>query len=245
MSMYPEVRVYSDPFEGLKVQLTELRGLITIVPPLIEADRERRWREIGDRPSDGKDGDVIDVYQAEAGPEEAWGFADFGRTIRVAAVVFAWAVFQDYLARELRDHVAHGLNTSRTTNDFGSRALTVLLDEDVRKWDRRFDQIKKRYEDFAGIALNDLPSWQQVLHAQELLRNALVHNQGQYTQRYLATSLAYRPTEEELPFRMPGDAGLIEREVIPLSLTLADALISQLRVAATEVREAIDRARRE
>ena len=103
MSMHPEVRVYSDPFEGLKVQLSELRGLIKIVPPLIEADRERRWREIGQRPSDGEDDEVIDIYEAEAGPEEGWGFADFGRTIRVAAVVFAWAVFQDYLAHELKD----------------------------------------------------------------------------------------------------------------------------------------------
>jgi hypothetical protein len=76
MSVYPEVRVYADPFEGLTVQLTELRGLIKIVPPLIEADRERRWTEIGERPSDGEDGDVIDAYGAEAGPQEGWGFAD-------------------------------------------------------------------------------------------------------------------------------------------------------------------------
>ena len=68
--MDPEVRVYADPFEGLIVQLTELRGLIKIVPPLIEEDRERRWREISERPSDGEDGEVIDVYGAEAGPEE-------------------------------------------------------------------------------------------------------------------------------------------------------------------------------
>jgi hypothetical protein len=102
LSVYPEVRAYADPFEGLTVQLTELRGLIKTVPPLIEADRERRWTEIGERPSDGEDGEVIDVYGAEAGPEEGWGFADFGRTIRVAAVVFAWAVFQDYLAHELK-----------------------------------------------------------------------------------------------------------------------------------------------
>ena len=83
--MYPEVRAYADPFEGLTVQLTELRGLIKIVPPLIDADRERRWTEIGERPSDGEDGEVIDVYGAEAGPEEGYGFADFGRTIRANA----------------------------------------------------------------------------------------------------------------------------------------------------------------
>jgi hypothetical protein len=40
------------------------------------------------------------------------------------------------------------------------------------------------------------------------------------------------------------DAGLIDHEVIPLSLALADAVITQLRAAATEVREEFDRARR-
>ena len=131
ISMYPEVRVYADPFEGLTVQLTELRGLIKIVPPLIDADRERRWREISERPSDGEDGDVVDVYGAEAGPEEGWGFADFGRTIRVAAVVFGWAVFQDYLAYELKRRCLK-LRPVR-----GS-ALAALVEDDVRSWDRRF-----------------------------------------------------------------------------------------------------------
>jgi hypothetical protein len=156
MAVYPEVRVYADPLEGLTAQLTELRGLITIVPPLIDQDRKRRWAEINQRPSDGEDGDVIDVYGAKAGPEEGHGFADFGRTIRVAAVVFAWAVFQDYLARELkRTYLSYDLSETP--------ALAVLVNDDVRNWDRRFDQIKKRYRDFAGIALSDLPSWDQVL----------------------------------------------------------------------------------
>jgi hypothetical protein len=238
MSVYPEVRVYADPFEGLTVQLTELRGLIKIVPPLIEADRERRWTEIGERPSDGEDGEVIDVYGAEAGPEEGWGFADFGRTIRVAAVVFAWAVFQDYLAHELkRSYLSYDLSEYP--------ALAVLVEDDMRSWDRRFEQIKKRYRDFAGIALSKLPSWEQVQHAQEL-RNALVHNQGQYTRAYLGIRLAYRPTEEDLHSfaQSADDDELIDHEVIPLSLTLADAVITQLLAAATEVREAIDQARR-
>jgi hypothetical protein len=237
MSVNPKVRVYADPFEGLTVQLAELRGLIKLVPPLIEADRERRWKEISERPSDGEDGDTIDVYGAEAGAEEGWGFADFGRTIRVAAVVFAWAVFHDYLARELkRNYLSYDLSEYS--------ALAVLVEEDVRTWDRRLEQIKKRYRDFAGIALSELPSWDQVLHAQEL-RNALVHNQGQYTRAYLKTKLAYRPNKQDLHgFAPPADdAGLIDHEVIPLSLVLADAVITQLRAAATEVREAIDQRR--
>lgn len=237
--MYPEVRVYADPLEGLTAQLTELRGLIKVVPPLIDEDRERRWAEISARPSDGEDGDVIDVYGAEAGPEEGHGFADFGRTIRVAAVVFAWAVFQDYLARELKkNYLSYDLSEAP--------ALAVLVNDDVRNWDRRFDQIKKRYRDFAGIALSDLPSWDQVLHAQEL-RNALVHNQGQYTRQYLGTKLAYRPSEEDLlGFGSPADdAALIDHELIPLSLASADAVITQLHTAATEVRQAVDQARRQ
>lgn len=178
--MYPEVRVYADPFEGLAAQLAELRGLIKIVPPLIEEDRQRRWKEIGERPSDGEDGDVIDVYGAEAGPEEGYGFSDYGRTIRVAAVVFAWAVFQDYLARELK--------TSYLSYDLSEHpALEVLVRDDVRTWDRRFDQLQKRYRAFAGITLSQLPSWDHVRHGQEL-RNALVHNHGQYTQAYLGGS---------------------------------------------------------
>jgi hypothetical protein len=236
MSMHPEVRVYADPFEGLQVQLTELRGLVKLVPPMIDADRERRWKEISERPSDGEGDEVIDVYQAEAGVEEGWGFADFGRTIRVAAVVFAWAVFQDYLAHELK----------RTYLNFDlpeGSALALLVKEDMRTWDRRFDQIQRRYNDFAGIALRELPSWAQVLHAQEL-RHALVHNQGQYTRAYLETKLAYRPTREDLHGFTPPevDADLVDREAIPLSLALADAVIVQLRAAATEVREAIEAA---
>lgn len=237
MDMYPEVRVYADPFEGLAVQLTELRGLVKIVPPLIEADRQRRWDEIGERPSDGEDGDIIDVYGAEAGAEEGWGFADFGRTIRVAAVVFAWAIFQDYLAHELkRSFLSYNLSKHP--------ALAVLVEEDVRSWDRRFEQIKKRYGDFAGIALAKLPSWPQVQHAQQL-RNALVHNQGQYTQAYLNTDLAYPPTKDDHHglLRPGGDAALINHEVIPLSPKLADAVIAQLLTAATEVRDAVDRER--
>lgn len=235
--MFPEVRIYADPFEGLTVQLTELRGLIKTVPPLIEADRERRWKEINERPSDGEDDDAIDIYGAEAGAEEGWGFADFDRTIRVAAVVFAWAIFHDYLARELR----------RTFLDYdlaGFPALAKLVEEDVRSWDRRFDQLRKRYRDFADIRLSELPSWDQVLHAQEL-RNALVHNQGQYTHAYLKTKLAFRPTREDLHGAPPpaGDAGLVDHEVIPLSLELADAVIVQLLGAAAEVHEAIDAAR--
>jgi|HubBroStandDraft_3_1064219.scaffolds.fasta_scaffold263871_1 hypothetical protein len=236
MSVYPEVRVYADPFEGLRVQLSELRGLIKIVPPLIEADRERRWQEIGSRPGDPDGPDMIDIYEAEAGLEEGWGHADFPRTIYVAAIVTAWAVFHDYLARELRMSLNHDLSQHPPPPKPSAKQ--------VREWDRRFETLEKGYRDFAGIPVAKLETWDEVRHAREL-RNALVHNQGQYTRAYLKTKLAHRPTEEELPFALVNDdSALIDRDVIPLSFTLADAVITQLLTAAIEVREAIDQARR-
>jgi hypothetical protein len=239
INVHPQVRIYADPLEGLTAQLTELRGLIKFVPPLIDADRERRWAEISARPSDGEDGEVIDIYEAEAGAAEGWGFADFPRAIRVAAVVFAWAVFHDYLARELkRRYLSYDLS------EFP--ALAVLAEDDLRRWDRRFDQIKKRYRDFAQIKLSELASWQEILHAQEL-RNALVHNQGQYTRAYLRTTLAHRPTEEDLGAfgSSTDDDALVDDELIPLSFTLADTVITQLLTAAGEVREALDQTQRD
>jgi len=234
--MYPEVRVYRDPFDGLKVQLTELRGLIKNVPPLIDADRQRRWDEISARPSDGEDGDVIDVYGAEAGLEEGWGFADYERTIYVAAVTTAWAVFQDYLARQLKQNYLSGDLSEHPP-------LAALVEEDVRSWDRRFDNIVNRYRDFAGIALPQLPSWDHVPHA-HALRNAVVHNQGQYTKAYLKTKLAYRPTKDDLHGFTPpdDDAGLIDREVIPLSFDMVDGVIEQLLAVAEAVHDAIGKA---
>ena len=222
--MYPEVRVYADPLEGLTAQLVELRGLINRVPPLIDRDRERRWTEISERPSDGEDGEVIDIYGAEAGPEEGWGFADFGRTIRVSAVVFAFAVFQDYLVRELRRRIVEG---------------------DTRTWDRRLSDIVSQYRSAAGISLKQIPGWDHVHHAQAL-RNALVHNQGQYTRAYLNTTLAYRPTKEDLHGLTPpaDDDRPIDYEIIPLSREAADGVITQLAAFATQLREALDRAQR-
>ena len=230
--MYPEVRVYADPYEGLIAQLTQLHGLVKLVPPLIEADRQKRWEEIGSRPSDGEDGDVIDVYSEEAGPEEDWGFANFDHTVYLAAVVTAWAAFQDYLARQLR-------NTCLRYDLSEHPPLAKLVQEDVRTWDRRFDALVRRYSDFAGVALKALPAWEHINHAQEL-RNALVHNQGQYTRAYLNTKLAYRPTKDDLAGFAPGtDDELINHEVIPLSRTLVDGVITQLGAAATAVREAV------
>jgi hypothetical protein len=230
--MYPEVRVYADPYEGLVAQLTELKGLIKIVPPLIEADRERRWDEIGARPGD-PDSEMIDIYEREAGAEEGWGFARFDRTIYVAAVVTAWEVFREYLILQLR-------KTSLSYDLSKHRPLATLVEEETRLWDRRFGRIEQRYRDFLGLKVTEWKSWDSVRHAHEL-RNALTHNLGQYTLAYLKTKLAYRPTPEDLHGFVPpgGDDGLINRVSIPLSSKLVDQVITQLIEVAGEVRDAI------
>lgn len=83
--------------------------------------------------------------------------------IHVAAVVTAWAVFQDCLARKLRQrYLSYDLSQHPS--------LAPLVEEDVRTWDRRFDKIEKRYQDFAGIALSQFQSWDPDRHGQEHLR---------------------------------------------------------------------------
>jgi hypothetical protein len=69
-------------------------------------------------------------------------------------------------------------------------------------------------------------------------------NQGQYTEAYINTKLAFRPTKDDLVgFPSPSDnAGLINREAIPLSFDMVDGVIVQLLALAAEVREAIDKA---
>lgn len=232
--MSSEVRDFADPFEGLEAQLNRLRGLIGIVPPLIEADRERRWNEINSRPSDGEDGDTIDVFGEEAGFGEEGGFAAFDRTIYESAIVFGWAIFHDFLAQELKQNF---LNFDLSDHP----SLQILVEEDVRSWNRRFDLVKDRFRDFADVKLAELQSWQVVLHAQAL-RNALVHNQGLYTRNYLRAPLAYRPTNEDFHgFETPKDeARLIDHEPIPLSLDFTEKVITGLSAAAAEIRDAIE-----
>ena len=94
------VRHYSAPYQGLDVQLAELKGLVRIFPPLIEADRNRRWNEIGERDGEPEE-EMIDIYASEAGSEEGWGHADFARTLYSTAIVTAWETFNVHLVRQL------------------------------------------------------------------------------------------------------------------------------------------------
>jgi hypothetical protein len=230
--MYPQVRHYRDPFEGLKAQLTELKGLIKIVPPLIEADRERRWEEIGPRPGDGSQ-EMIDIYEDEAGPEEGWGHADFSHTIQAAAVVTAWGVFHECLIRQL-------FESCLPYNLEKYPVLDRLVTDERRRLDRRFEDIQRRYADFAEVYLKELSNWDAVVHAHQL-RNAIVHNSGQYTLPYLRTKLARRPTADDLNgIISPGDdAALVNKETIPLSPDFTEGVISDLVEAAREVSDAL------
>jgi hypothetical protein len=230
--MYPQVRSYGDPVEGLEAQLTELIGLIKIVPPLIEADRERRWGEIGARPGD-PDVEMIDIYESGAGPEEGWGHADFSRTIQTAAIVTAWGAFHECLARLLYESALR-YNLKRYP------ALARLVADERRNWDRRFEAVQQRFKDFLGSNLAGFPGWDDVIHAQQL-RNALVHSSGQYTSAYLRTKLARRPTSEDLSGLTPpgDDASLIGKEAIPLSPPFTQQVIHGLIVVARDVRESL------
>lgn len=233
--MYPQVGYSGDPVEGLEEQLTELIGLIKIVPRLIDADRGRRWEDIYERSGEGELYPTpLDAYEGEAGPEEGWGHADYSYTIQASAVVTAWSAFHEYLVRQLFESCLH--------HDLsGQPALARLVEDERRKLDRRFDDVERRYTDFAKLNLKVLSKWNSITHAHQL-RNALVHNSGQYTHAYLNTKLAQRPTSNDLLGLTPppeSDADLINRLAIPLSPKFTEQVISGLIEAAKKIRDAL------
>ncbi|MGH2777279.1 MAG: hypothetical protein ACRDJB_01370 [Actinomycetota bacterium] len=230
--MDPRLRSYADSYDGLDEQLVELRGFIRVVPPLIQEDRDRRWTEIGSRPGD-PDREMIDIYESEAGPGEGWGHADFARILYSAAIITAWEVFRVYLVQQL-----HAMSLRYNLTDHPALAIIVL--EERRRLDRRFEAVQRRYKEFASIELAKIPGWDAVLHAQAL-RNALVHNLGHFTQAYLNTGRARRPTKEDaFGFSPPkDDADLIDEVSIPLSEAISDQVIEQLLEFAAKVKDAL------
>jgi hypothetical protein len=135
-------------------------------------------------------------------------------------------------------------NTCQSCHLSGQPPVAKPGEEQVREWDRRFDTLEKGYRDVAGIPVAQWESWDEVRHAREL-RNALVHNQGQYTGAYLKTKLAYRPTASDFDGFLPAEdeTDLVDTVVIPLSHSMADNVIAQVLAVAAEVRVAIDQAR--
>jgi hypothetical protein len=220
--MLPELRAYSDPYDALRQQLQQLLGLIKLVPPLIEADRERRWNEIGDRPGD-PEVDMIEIYETEAGPEEGYGHAQYDRILYSTAVVTAWESFHVYLA--------HLLDRRCLRYDLKEHpVLSSLVDTERSKWDRQFQLLVSRYSQFGRVKLSDLgQTWNDVLHAQEL-RNALVHNLGYYTANYVKRPDARWPTEEDdVPYAIPDTLDeLVNRQPIPLGEAFTAGVITKL-----------------
>lgn len=223
------VRHYSAPYQGLDVQLAELKGLVRIFPPLIEADRNRRWNEIGERDGEPEE-EMIDIYASEAGSEEGWGHADFARTLYSTAIVTAWETFNVYLVGQLFEvFLSYNLREHPV--------LEKLVEDERRMCDRRFENVQRRYKDFAQIELTKLPSWQAIEHARKL-RHALVHNLGLYTAEYLETSLARRPVKEYWESCLPGaDDELVDNEAIPLGPEFSEKIIDDLLGAGKEAND--------
>lgn len=127
--------------------------------------------------------------------------------------------------------------------------LRALVEEARSRVDRSFEATTTGYKRYLNLEIPNLSGkvWAEVKHAQEL-RNALVHNLGTYTSRYLLCSGAVRA---ELPNAFPTgrqmtDAELINRELIPLSEELVRRLITSLIKSSAAVSKALrDRAERE
>lgn len=222
-------QIHPIPFERIRRQITELIGLIKIVPPLIDADRERRWDEIGNRTDYDPNSDLeqIDLYERESGPEEGWGHAEYDRVIYTAAIVTAWEEFRAYLVREL---VETTLNC---------RPLARIVADECKQLDRNYSLVIKRYEHFLEIDLREVMDMDTINHAQEL-RNALVHNHGLYTENYLKTKLARRPAVEDFLMVAPkSDAELINAYTIPLNREFVRGIIDNLLAAATALHDTL------
>ena len=218
------VRHYSDPYQGLEVQLAQLKGFVRIVPPLIEADRKRRWNEIGER-----DGEPEVYMRVKLGQKKAGvTLTSPGRCIRLRSsqrgkpsMCIVRQLLEVCLSYNLREHPV----------------LEKLVEDERRTCDRRFENVQRRYKDFAQIEITKLPSWQAIEHARKL-RHALVHNLGLYTAEYLKTSLARRPVKEYWEFYLPGaDDELVDNEAIPLDPEFGEKIIDDLLEAGKEIND--------
>ncbi|WP_433825953.1 hypothetical protein ACQP2E_28080 [Actinoplanes sp. CA-015351] len=230
--MFPDVRLFHDPYEGLESQLAELLGMARVVPPLIEADRQRRWDEIGSRPAGPDSDDMISVYEREAGPTEGYGHARYDHAIYAAVAITAWELFRDCVTRMLRE-------SALKVNVAGHPLLAKIVDDEKKQWDRNFSKVETRLKEHTGVDVTKDASWRAVRHVQQL-RNALVHNIGLYTAPYLRTPGAIRPSVEDLlGARVPADEDLVDNVVIPLSADLMAQIVDQMLAAARFVQDTL------
>jgi hypothetical protein len=218
----PYVHWFAEPVEGLEHQLEELKGYVQIVPTLIEADRQRRWDEISQRPAEDER-ETIDVYTDEAHPGEGGGFADFSGTTYAAATVFGWETFVAFLIEELLEHVRPWFEECEGGYEW--------LEQNEARFTRRFDNLKDAYEDWAGVRIADVSGWAQLLEFAEC-RHALVHNSGRYTRKFFRRS-KLRP---ENHFGIdPTEDSLVNQEQIPLGSDYVSNLLDTAISAAKEV----------
>lgn len=210
----------SDSLAQLRSQLAELRGFVRRVPALVEVDRQARWEEIGRR-SDDPDVEMIDIYEQEAGPEEGYGFADYATLTYRTAIVTGWEAFRATMSDLLEAFLR---NDARAMPDYAAS----LLDDEIRSFARRFERLVKRYRDWAHLDLKRRPDWRTIQHIEEL-RNAIVHNDGRYTERYGRVDLA-------IPLEIAG-------RVVPASHPLARShripVTAEHAIDALEMLEAV------
>jgi hypothetical protein len=152
--------------------MDELVGFASIVPGLVDGNRKARYREILESLVDKNSDVALELYEAESGSEEGEGHADFDRTAYGAALVLAYEMFIDHLARELALWTAHHTTspgTPPTRKDLETRFPNLVSDYQagpgIDLWDQRF------------------PTWGHVDEIRRT-RNAVVHSKGLYNWKY-------------------------------------------------------------
>lgn len=190
-----------DRTETLRWQLDELIGFAYRVPTLIEDYRQKRWDNLEATTDGADDDDLLALFEQESGSEEGYGHADFSRTCLAASVVFAWDVFFACLVKETVESTRRGHSRDQKRNAFRKIGSLGLLKKEWLRSNR----------DLEGI-----DGWGEIDEVR-CLRNALVHNGGRYTPKYLSTAAARRRKDIEREFgRSLADEDLIDLYEIPL-----------------------------
>lgn len=227
------MRAFVDALEGLEYQLMELKGFATIVPKVIQEDRERRWAEIDSRPSDGEE-ETIDVYTRESGNEEGGGFAPFGPLAISTSLAIGWELFHEFLAGELIRHLSAWLRGA-------DERVGPLRDDEKARIEQDFGQLRRHYKQMLGLPLEEgsVPGWAEVENIR-LVRHAIIHNQGLYTEKYAARPTALRADPEQGFGVAREPEGWVDRQPIPLDTTYVRESLDLLLETARFVRQKLN-----
>lgn len=227
------MRAYLDPLEGLERQLEEFKGFASIVPKLVATDRERRWNEIAKRPAPTGERELVEVYEEKSGPEEGWGWADFERIALASALALSWELFREFLVGEFMEHMNAWVEGT-------PEQVKQLRDEEESKLSRDFNHLRRRYATMLNIPLTaeNIPRWVEVEDIQ-LVRHAIVHNQGFYTNTYARRPNARPPRENAFGLR-PAPDQWINREIIPVDLEYVTDSLDLLLATARHIRRQLE-----